>query len=829
MLTQETGRCVEDPVSPQQEKERQQTRDDALFVFLRRMRVTPRTLSDLARHRSFFGLAWLCVHLFAKSEELGKVSIDPPGSIDVSGTQGLSPKKILLFLESLPSSVEEIKIDSVAMKEAALPLFVRFLERRKAVRETAEGKETPRMKSFVFAEKSLGGHQALQIFGLLLPSLEILCLKGNTLGNKGIRALADAVRSGGASSLRELDLERTGLNESGLELLCGAIKESSLRVEKLNLSGNRCLPHKAKLLCSILSVESLPFLRELGLRECGLMDTQLIRVLTAIGNAKFSNFESLDLISDLGLGTKCSEVLEQIAKFLKSGALSSLKNFSLSTREGEDSAEGLSVLLGALKCRETSSLEKVKLHLAGSMKMEDVQALGRGEYPVVRTCSLVIPSTKLAAFLKGLLERVAVGEQREPFDDLDLMVRFNEFQVAKPTKVEQLGFLARAFQEGKLAGSCRSLGLSYLRSSDLQIVEAKTLVVRALILCKFPRLSVLSLHNFELTDADVCLLAEGVRAGYFSCLRELDLSEAINVGGEGIQRLMAAVVESETGGLEGLETLDVSGTRAGLGGESLGSALLAGKMGSLSEIKIGRAEMTDDAVRKIACAVRGGWVSGLVVLNMNENFAVGPDSWKYLMEGIDESEIGLPYLKSIGMKSTSVTVVGGSVVAVLTSESKKGLPSCIQSLSLSGSRMREESLAALAACGSGKLSSLEYLHLLDCDIDDVMLKRLGEIFAASSDSNLKGLDLQMNRITPEGLSSFFDILTTESLANVVKIHLGGQRDKIRLGEKGVGECGSSARSSVCDPTLTIASVLKAAHHQGKLPRLQISAYGSRHF
>uniref|UniRef100_A0A0G4FTX3 Uncharacterized protein n=1 Tax=Chromera velia CCMP2878 TaxID=1169474 RepID=A0A0G4FTX3_9ALVE len=224
-------------VQPQGEGEEigeKQTRDDGLFVFLQHLQylgLTSEALADLAKERDSFGFACLDLFLFQKARALGKVSVDAlRGSIDISGTNGLSARNLFLFLDFLPSSVEELKLDSLAVKGRALPRFVRFLQRVQAARSGVG--EAPHLKNFIFAQNSIGSTEAGRVFPLLLPSLEFLCLKGNPLGIPGIRAVAEGIRDGKAVSLRNLDLEDTGLNQEGVEILCRATEDRGLKVER---------------------------------------------------------------------------------------------------------------------------------------------------------------------------------------------------------------------------------------------------------------------------------------------------------------------------------------------------------------------------------------------------------------------------------------------------------------------------------------------------------------------------------------------------------------------------------------------------------------------
>uniref|UniRef100_A0A0G4G2X3 Uncharacterized protein n=1 Tax=Chromera velia CCMP2878 TaxID=1169474 RepID=A0A0G4G2X3_9ALVE len=159
-----------------------------------------------------------------------KLGVRPPRNVDVSGSRGLSAQNIFLFLEGLPAQLQHITLDSVVVKD---PAFIRFLEGRLK----AAGKGGSALNSVAFAEESLSRLEAPEVFPLLLPLLEHLCLKGNILGRVGCAALGEAFRSGRASRLRTLDLEETGIDWHQLNILLQAFRWTwcPTRLEAVNL------------------------------------------------------------------------------------------------------------------------------------------------------------------------------------------------------------------------------------------------------------------------------------------------------------------------------------------------------------------------------------------------------------------------------------------------------------------------------------------------------------------------------------------------------------------------------------------------------------------
>jgi len=116
-------------------------------------------------------------------------------------------------------------------------------------------------------------------------------------------------------------------------------------------------------------------------------------------------------------------------------------------------------------------------------------------------------------------------------------------------------------------------------------------------------------------------------------------------------------------------------------------------------------------------------------------------------------------------------------VIALVAENPQGLPSCAGSFVFRGCRVGEESLALLASsAGSpvGKLLNLQNLDLSRCDLTDEKVRLLAESFCAHDCTKLECVDLEENRITPQGVAAFIDILKPESLPQLKHLFLAGQ-------------------------------------------------------
>uniref|UniRef100_A0A0G4FAF4 Uncharacterized protein n=1 Tax=Chromera velia CCMP2878 TaxID=1169474 RepID=A0A0G4FAF4_9ALVE len=762
--------------------ERLQVRDNSLFVTLKRSGLCAETISELAKQKDSFGLAWVCCQLYTKNKEKWNVSVDPPRALDLSDTFGLSAKKIFFFLEGLPDSVEEVKLGPAAVQGRALPLFVRFLERHKAATERGGQR---RLKSYAFA--------------------------GNLLGIEGFRTLAKGIRRGKAASLRVLDLEETGsggLQGEGLTAVWEAIKENhGLRVEELNLSGNA--PASESLfsmlsrpesywaeqeaasslasLCSVLSVSSLPCLRVLFLKNCGLSESQMQQIVSVLVEGGLPDLEGLDL------GENEFSQLSGLASALRGESLTHLKNLNLMKRRGTWLAIGISDFLSALRAEECPPLLHVAINFENLTSEKDLQALGGGLCPAVRSLGLYFsPAEKAATFFRALVESAGAGEGDKGgrFDVLDVGVQSlmgggdEEFLceclrlLGKGIRGGQLGFLRKVAIERQHEWRFAFGGGAPEEQRAGRFGEAKSLFFSALKEGEFVALSEISFHYFQLSDAEMVLLGEAVKGGCLSNLRVLDLQSnggAACFGREGMEALMKGVVESDEG-LPLLETLNLADTRAGEGGGCLGAALLSGKLPRLSSIHLNNSCLTDEGVRGLGDAVRGGGLLQVTFLNFMSNPEVSEGAWMEFLNAIRQSERGLPKLTTLNLYETKAINVGGSMAEVLGSgklpalqnvdthffqfsldtegvgqladalregkfpqhlcepltfglhpgnvnvdplitaigESEKGLPPFLHHLHLRGGRVGEEALGSLAASAvGGSGGKLKHLQLLN--------------------------------------------------------------------------------------------------------------------
>uniref|UniRef100_A0A0G4HBG4 Uncharacterized protein n=1 Tax=Chromera velia CCMP2878 TaxID=1169474 RepID=A0A0G4HBG4_9ALVE len=737
--------------------------ESSLSIFLQRLGLTSQTICDMTRNRQSFGLAWYGISSIQKNV----VPVVPLRSVDLSGSKGLSAKRVSLILDYLPASVEEMKVDSVLTKGPGLPLFLRFLNRVRAQHfkeHGAEGraeeggvKEAPRLKSFAFAAKSLGPTEASNILPLLLPLLVNLSLKGNLLDTEGFRSLAECIRKGNCSSLKSLDLQGTGLDYrgDGSELLCEALKECPLLVETLNLSDND-LQVAIDELCSVLFTSSLPHVRELGMARCKINEWRSGAVWEAMGK-QFRDASSLVSLDLEGNEIDC-ESLKTIGGMLEKGVAPALRHLKLDTRRedwglqfGEDRAEvaeAVSSFLRSLSSEKSPPLESIELPPLCGVSAESAEALGAGRYPAIRTLRMDLKGNAVVRFFRQ-------APQAPKFSVLDL-------RLTDPSN-EGLVLLGSAIRMKRL-DAIRDLWVNPTNTDEGGglLAEGKNAFLTALAAVQLPNLSQLSMPHMRLTEGETQTLAQAVRAGNLPRLSILDLYDSGMgenvIGREGMELLMQAVVESDEG-LPHLRQLDISFTAGGGGVKSLCTAVMSGKVGKLSYLNLEGSELNDEGVRGLAEVVREGQFSCLEDLNVSENDLVGKEAWIALMDSITESEVSLPRLKHLTMLGTRVGKTGVSLVKALWS----GKVAALQSVMQEPWHLDQEGVSAVAeVVRAGKFpEGVELfeefpLHLLR--EPDGPLINIDALLSAITDSErglpgVSSLFLEGGTMGPEGMRS----------------------------------------------------------------------------
>uniref|UniRef100_A0A0G4GGD7 Uncharacterized protein n=1 Tax=Chromera velia CCMP2878 TaxID=1169474 RepID=A0A0G4GGD7_9ALVE len=770
-----------------EETENMRRQDKVFFVILRQMarKSLSETLSLLAKRRDSFGIAWLGLVLLATNKTLKKVGVDPLQQIDLSGTLGVSLRKIFFFINRLPSSVVEMKLDSVTVTGGALPLFEEFLERLRSDRAARKDVLVLKHLTFVDTDTAMPPH----LLCLLLPSLESLHLKVCPLSLSGgprLSALTDGVRSGLASSLRTLDLGETERAHQkprkffGFPLFEAIRESSSLRVETLNLSGN-LLSLSMHLLCPALTIASLPSLRPLLLRNCGLYHHHISRLMKVVERGDLLNLETLDLGENFG--DPSGSHLMTLARALRAGTVPHLRYLNVLAKPcnrqyfGTASETLESEFLAMLSCRQCPALESVGLQF-GDLEGLTFRALLGGQYDKVHCLGLDLGLRGLTAFLSQLPE----GSDPLPFESVDLSVFVSD------DGSEALVQLGEALQKGPLGCLGKLKFQQQPFGVDDPVADGKMSFFSSLAVSQLPLLRELSLSNLLLTDSHLSLLAQAVHVDNLPSLRLLDCSRNRNLTQSAMKPLMAAVLENEKG-LPFLEELSFMSTKA-VGGATLETALASGKLGRLKRLMLGGwyplglESLSDDRI----CLLRG-IVSGQIPhlefvaqshcffdsFNSLFIFDLDAEGMKVFADGVRKGSFP-PRLRGLGFrlrKHRPPVDVDPLILSI--AENETGLPPCVASLKLRFGRIGESALSRLAEKGRGicesKLKCLKYMNLSDCCIDDHKLKELAEVFRVHECPQLKFLYLNRNKITAEGFVAFIRTLKRESLQNLSEIRL----------------------------------------------------------
>uniref|UniRef100_A0A0G4FCL3 Uncharacterized protein n=1 Tax=Chromera velia CCMP2878 TaxID=1169474 RepID=A0A0G4FCL3_9ALVE len=686
------------------EMENKQIREDALCAFLQHLELKSQTLVDLASNRDSLGLAWLCTFLVTKMA----VPV-PLHSLDLSKRLEVPPEKAFLFLNALPLSVEELTLGPHLVGGPALPLLCRFLKRVAAARRR-EGTEV-QLKSFVFSGNPLGQVEAPRVVPLMLKGVEKLSLKGNVLVKAAIKALADGIRTGKAESLRTLNLEETGLQKEDLQTLCEAILKRPLKVESLNLSGNPSLGDQGvETLSRVLSIAHMASLSELRLRESGVGNEGLRLLAEVMTQAEVPCLETLDL----GGNPFDNEGAVTMVGALQVECLPLLKNLNLIPRDLPFTDQTISTLFKALSAEECPPLEHVRLALQfwncensnmaeggrewGEVeKEENVRLLGAGKVPSIRTVGVGIEGKLVSAFF----EEIANAPESPPMLSTGLVL-------LRPDQ-EGIDRMGGATEMNRLE-SLRSLVLiprTGATSASVVFAPSMSPFLSALsgAAARLPNLCLLGLPRMGLRDEDLVLLGDAMRAGSLCGLRELQLQGNDGVNERGSLALMSALEEGENSAPL-LECLQINGTRLGMEGSRLGTALAAGKLKNLSTLRIGSSHWPTSGMFALAKSVRDGFLTGLKTLDLDDTESgvsvIGREGWADFFRSLTESAKGLPVLEMLDLSGTCAGLEGEGLAATFEQGAVPGL----RGVYLKQARFSNQGAKALAdVVGRGRLPS----------------------------------------------------------------------------------------------------------------------------
>uniref|UniRef100_A0A0G4FWP9 Uncharacterized protein n=1 Tax=Chromera velia CCMP2878 TaxID=1169474 RepID=A0A0G4FWP9_9ALVE len=688
------------------EKEFDQKREDGLCLFLQHWGLTSQSLSELGQQKDSFGMAWMSMCMM---ESYGNL-VAPPRAVELSGSSGLSAQKISLLLSRLPPSVVEMTIDSAVVRGPGLPLFLRFLQRLRVARE--EGKEAPRLTSFTFKSNSLGHMGPPWIFPLLLPSLEILCLKGNPLGFEGLKALAECIKKGSASSLLYLDLEGCGLSRRHVVALSQAIEACPLlSLETLILSKNEFADSGLRVLCqTALSVEALPRLRVLLLKQCDVERWGFKRLCEdVLAKGCLPSLEILDLEGNV---IESKFLLRTLSPSLRADAVPSLKKLYLNQDKPKQRLiiptahlpDAVEVFLNALSADERPpQLHHVSLRL-DAVSAEQARSLGTaGKYPSIKTLSLSLGQGGSLPFLRGIVDSPPLVSVSAPPSFSVSVSSASSVSVSEPpagnpsfevldldldlgnTLNEGLALVGRGIRMGRFT-SLRRLNFEGGLEQEESWDEGKRAFFSALQienLC-LPLLTHLAMPWLSLSDDEVGILSKAAQSGQLPALQSLNLECNFSLTSGTCMHLIDLVKKTD----RGLEELKLEGSSAGQGFvvflyehdvDSWASDIVPFRtrmknFQNLSTLNLSNSDMDTDALEGFALAVHEGLFRGLSDLDLSSNPGPSSQAWEGFMTRVAESaEGGLRKLKVLNLLETNAAEGGGAVVRALSSGNLESL------------------------------------------------------------------------------------------------------------------------------------------------------------
>ncbi|XP_066537041.1 NACHT, LRR and PYD domains-containing protein 12-like isoform X2 [Hoplias malabaricus] len=189
-----------------------------------------------------------------------------------------------------------------------------------------------------------------------LCKLETLRLALCKLGARACEALGSVLQS--MNSLKELDLSNNDLQDSGVELLSAALKSPLCKLETLRLASSNLVATSCEALGSALQSDSS--LKELDLSDNNLQDSG-VELLSAGLKSPLCKLETLRLSGCMNTDEGCSS----LASALKSNP-SHLRELDLSyNNPGGSGVELLSDLLQDPHC----ALEKLQMEHGGEVRM----------------------------------------------------------------------------------------------------------------------------------------------------------------------------------------------------------------------------------------------------------------------------------------------------------------------------------------------------------------------------------------------------------------------------------------------------------------------------
>uniref|UniRef100_A0A0G4GJF3 Uncharacterized protein n=1 Tax=Chromera velia CCMP2878 TaxID=1169474 RepID=A0A0G4GJF3_9ALVE len=432
-----------------------------------------------------------------------------------------------------------------------------------------------------------------------------------------------AVKAGRLSSLRSLNLIRTGLDDDPIESLSAALFSSaqSLSIDTLVLGG--LVLAREETMSGLFRKDTLPRLRVLVLAGSLMSPFSLRGLAATVETGKMPCLEVLDLSKvDKADWQPIDDAVASLVSVLKDSVVPYLKTLNLKGLEVGGAA--CNTLVSNLLSGDRAPLDTllVSLCFRSGMEEETATALGSGKVHCLRSLEVEIKDNDGLATGFAFLNACLTAPQNP--EKFSLSVR--SILADSSHSIHFLNSLVEALQRRRLD-----------RLSRLEMVrvecfsghsEGMQALGKALMSKKMSGMRTLSFRCCRLVDGGMVVLGEVVRRGHLSHLECLCLNDNV-IGEEGMNAFFGAISER---GLRALKILSLAHTRAGAGVGALVAALRAGKMPSMRELGMGHCGLTDAGLHLLASAFRENRVSALTALFLEGNSGVSKKGWTKFFE-----------------------------------------------------------------------------------------------------------------------------------------------------------------------------------------------------
>ncbi|XP_048041246.1 protein NLRC5-like [Megalobrama amblycephala] len=570
--------------------------------------------------------------------------------------------------------------------------------------------------------------------------LNTMILNDSSITEEDCHALAAALNLN-PSNMKELDLSRSNLKDSGMKIISSLFSNAECRLEKLKFH-HICITQEG---CAALAsaFNSNPSnLRELDLSENKIGDSGVTQIASLLENPQCA-LQILRL-SDCSI---TEEGYKSLASALRSNPSHLIELDLTGNDPGQSGVKELSDLLQLKKC----SLKT--LRFLSPAADEACQYVNRvvGKNPLLQN-ELNLSGHKLE---DSNVKQLAVLLE-------DKHCKLNILQLSNNSIAEEgCAALTSAFNSNP--SNLTELDLSKNKLGNSGIVKICPLLKNTQ--C---RLEKLKLSDCSITEEGYKALASALRSNP-SHLTELNLT-GNNPGQAGVKELLnvlqkpgckltlrflkTAAAEQACNYLSGvlgtnpllLKELDFSKDKLGdLDGEKL-SALLMDSHSKVEIMKLNNCELTEKSCSVLATVLSSKTI--LKELNLN-NSRLLDSGVKQICEGLKNPVCELKILKLIKCDLTEESCLALASVLSLDSSSLKDLDLSDNNLKDSGVKLLSDGLK--------ENCNLEKLRLSDCSIREKGYKALASALR-SNPSHLRELDLRGNDPGQSGVKELYDLL-----------------------------------------------------------------------